>query len=79
MYLLFVFQVIRLFKVWQCRYLECVQQHEEHEAYIRRRVVEYGRHWKKQAQKARGRQLQQVFRNRQVRKLKEQKEIQKSL
>ncbi|XP_065934156.1 uncharacterized protein [Magallana gigas] len=59
-------QVIRLFKVWQCRYLECVQQHEEHEAYIRRRVVEYGRHWKKQAQKARGRQLQQVFRNRQV-------------
>uniref|UniRef100_K1R776 Sfi1 spindle body domain-containing protein n=1 Tax=Magallana gigas TaxID=29159 RepID=K1R776_MAGGI len=59
-------QVIKLFKVWQCRYLECVQQHEEHEAYIRRRVVEYGRHWKKQAQKARGRQLQQVFRNRQV-------------
>ncbi|XP_078337058.1 uncharacterized protein LOC111134265 isoform X6 [Crassostrea virginica] len=59
-------QVIRMFKEWHSKYLEHVQQHEEHEAYIRRRVLEYGRHWKKQTQKARGRQLHCVLRNRQV-------------
>ncbi|XP_056013251.1 uncharacterized protein LOC125646673 isoform X4 [Ostrea edulis] len=59
-------QVIRIFKVWHSQYLERVEQHEEHEAYIRRCVVHYGRHWMRQAQKARGRRLLQVFRNRQV-------------
>ncbi|XP_062597363.1 uncharacterized protein LOC134258788 [Saccostrea cucullata] len=59
-------QVIRMFKIWHSQYMERVQQHEEHEAYIRRCVLEYGRHWRKQAQKARGRRLQQVFMYRQV-------------
>jgi hypothetical protein len=58
--------VRRVFKVWHSQYLERVKQHEEHEAYIRRCAVHYGRHWKKQAQKARDRRLLQVCRDKQV-------------